>query len=756
MPFISLRESLTRSKAKWKERFRMGSNRPASTTDGASDPPSDAQPGSVTQHEPTEVIPTISASTQVGDHLSEPTITPNQPGENKPGAAWSITKFLLRTLESSTEAFGPLKSTIGGLTRCIDIYESASKGCKEYDELRAKLEGLLADLAKYTVPPMDLVMTNSVKRLCTDIEAELKNVEEIHAHKTGRRLVDAMDSSEEIMECYRRIHDHLERLTLNATMDILKTINKHTTETQLAGMSPAKSAIYNSAESDDLRRGGCAPGTRKDQIKLLLEWARNPDTGRTCWMNGMAGTGKTTIAYSVCEELDKAYELGASFFCSRIIPECRQIKYIVPSIAYQLARFSFPFRCALVKILESDPDAHARALKVQYQKLIVDPLVEVQGSLPTDLIVVIDALDECESEDSVGRMLDLLLSPTSALPIRYLLSSRPEPEISKRMANRAGTQGNGLLVLHDLDLDFVNADIATYVRHALKRVPVTEAQCEGLIERCGVLFIYASTTCRYIKQGYDMQTLNEAVSAILDSTSAPMGHGDETAIDTLYSTIITAAFDKSRISEANRTRMQNVLETVICAQEPMTTNAIAGILSLENAKQVDALLRPLRSVLNVAESTGLVTTLHASFPDFMFSSRRSGTFYCTQAKRHLSLSESCLRMIDTVEPKFNICGLPSSYLFDSEVDDLDERVRRSISSGLVYACRYWSAHLHLGEYHDGLVDIIHKFFATRLLIWMEILNLTKNMHLGTSIIREAENWCQVSQKYYTIPPIKLT
>ncbi|KAH7334540.1 hypothetical protein B0J17DRAFT_527672, partial [Rhizoctonia solani] len=118
----------------------------------------------------------------------------------------------------------------------------------------------------------------------------------------------------------------------------------------------------------------CTPGTREPEINLPLEWAHDPEAGRTCWINGMAGTGKTTIAYSVCSRLDETFELGASFFCSRVIPECRQIKHIIPSIAYQLARFSFPFRCALDKILESDPDVHARALKIQYQKLISEPL----------------------------------------------------------------------------------------------------------------------------------------------------------------------------------------------------------------------------------------------------------------------------------------------------------------------------------------------------------------------------------------------
>ncbi|KAG8749219.1 hypothetical protein FRC11_011521, partial [Ceratobasidium sp. 423] len=648
------------------------------TSRDASPGPSNAPNLTITPHSgsvtpiPANSTSNLSTPPNVSNQPSSPTPAANSPPE-KESIAWSGVKTLLQVLESSADAFGPLKSAVGGLNKCIDIFERASKARDDYAELREKLDGLAQDLANHMDPSMGLVMTNSVKRLCSGIEAEIKKVEEKQDQNKVQQLLTATGASDEILECYRRIHGHLERLTLNANMSILKEINEMKMEARLARMSPTVSAAYNSSASNDIQRGGCTTGTREKQIDMLLEWARNPNAGKTFWMNGMAGTGKTTIAYSVCAKLDESFELGASFFCSRTIPECRQVKNIIPSIAYQLARFSLPFRCALDKILESNPDAHTQKLELQYQKLLVQPLSEVQRSLPVDFTVVIDALDECENENSLSDILELLLSSNFTIPIRFLVSSRPEPEIYKQMMNRVDEQGNMRLVLHDLDAEAVKSDIEVYMTRELEGIPLTETQRSRLMERCGVLFIYASTTCRYVKQGYEMETLDEAVNTVIGSTTTPIGHKDEHTIDALYSTILVAAFSNSRMSEANRTRMNDVLETAICAQEPMTTEAIAGILGLGSAKRVDALLKPLRSVLNVGESTGLVTTLHASFPDFMFSPDRSKTFYCTQAKRHLSLSGSCLRMIDTVEPKFNICGLPSSHLLDSEIDDLDER-----------------------------------------------------------------------------------
>ncbi|KAG8689748.1 hypothetical protein FRC11_000828, partial [Ceratobasidium sp. 423] len=730
------------SKEKRKKQLDLGTSDPDSipSTHNTSTIPNpkrarlDAAPPSASM-----TISGASVSTQADGHPRDSaTTTGNRARKGKIG---SKIKSLLGTLELSAEVFGPLKSAISGLNRCVDIYERSSTGRNGYEELREKLEGLLDDLTEHMAIPMGLVMTNSVKRLCAGIEAEIKNVEEKHARNTGRRLVDAMGESDEILECYRRIHGHLERITLNANMSILNAVNEQITETRLAKMCSAMSAVYNSAESDDVRRGGCAPGTRELQIDFLLEWARNPGAGKTCWMNGMAGTGKTTIAYSVCGKLDETYELGASFFCSRIIPECRQVKHIIPSIAYQLARFSFPFRCALDKILESDPDAHTRALKVQYRELIVEPLLQVQGSLPTEFVVVIDALDECENQNSLSQVLDLLLSPVFALPLRFLVSSRPEPEISRRMTRRVEGQDGANLVLHNLDADAVKSDIERYMKHELEHIPLTDAQWSGLLDRCGVLFIYASTTCLYIEQAYNMETLDEAVSAIVNSTSIPPEHGDQNGIDKLYLMILIAAFNKPGMSQPNKTRMKHVLEVVICAMEPMTLHTIACLLGLGSAEQVKALLQPLRSVVNVTEVTGLVTTLHASFPDFMFSPNRARTFHCIEERRHSALAEACLRLIDAAEPKFNICGLPSSYLFDDEVENLDKQISQAISSGLVYACQFWAGHLCLGEFQDQLLDMVRHFFSERLLLWMEILNLKQGLHFGTIIIQDAKEWC---------------
>ncbi|KAJ7612228.1 hypothetical protein FB45DRAFT_693251, partial [Roridomyces roridus] len=63
----------------------------------------------------------------------------------------------------------------------------------------------------------------------------------------------------------------------------------------------------------------CTPETRKELLDKLEKWAvdKSPNTSPIFWLSGMAGTGKSTVAYTLCKWLQGHKQFGASFFCSR-------------------------------------------------------------------------------------------------------------------------------------------------------------------------------------------------------------------------------------------------------------------------------------------------------------------------------------------------------------------------------------------------------------------------------------------------------
>src|SRR5882762_9027111 len=84
-------------------------------------------------------------------------------------------------------------------------------------------------------------------------------------------------------------------------------------------------------------RRGCLRGTRKDVLWEIERWLTGEQEQHVFWLNGLAGTGKSTIAQTVAETAFADGKLGASFFCSRDFADRCNLHAIFPTLAFQLA-----------------------------------------------------------------------------------------------------------------------------------------------------------------------------------------------------------------------------------------------------------------------------------------------------------------------------------------------------------------------------------------------------------------------------------
>src|SRR5882757_7167198 len=94
----------------------------------------------------------------------------------------------------------------------------------------------------------------------------------------------------------------------------------------------AKGAKYTSEE-----RHKCLRGTRVGVLIDIENWVYDRHMRMVYWLNGLAGTGKTTITQSFAERMYAAGLLGASFFCSRDFNDRQNLRLIFPTLAFQLA-----------------------------------------------------------------------------------------------------------------------------------------------------------------------------------------------------------------------------------------------------------------------------------------------------------------------------------------------------------------------------------------------------------------------------------
>jgi len=120
-------------------------------------------------------------------------------------------------------------------------------------------------------------------------------------------------------------------------------------------------------------RQGCLKGTRKGVLWEIESWSTSQQEQHVFWLNGLAGTGKSTIAQTFAERMFADGRLGASFFCSRDFEDRSNLQVIFPTLAFQLA-LQYPlFRQKLLQVLKTCPDARKESLCSQMERLIVHP-----------------------------------------------------------------------------------------------------------------------------------------------------------------------------------------------------------------------------------------------------------------------------------------------------------------------------------------------------------------------------------------------
>ncbi|KAF3065674.1 hypothetical protein CFAM422_009546 [Trichoderma lentiforme] len=490
----------------------------------------------------------------------------------------------------------------------------------------------------------------------------------------------------------------------------------------------------------------CLENTRVQVLGQIRSWIDNNGDKRIYWLRGMAGTGKTTISMTIAREYYRKGRLGASFFFSRSSGDLSSTRKFVATIANELAESSPAYREHLQNALDSSPTITSRSLYDQWEKLILDPLRST--SLEDDvqpMVIVIDALDECDSEYDQGVLIQCLaeLSALEKIPFRIFITSRPENTIHLGF-DRITYNSHREFTLHDIEESIVAADLRLYYRHELNDMDIdqsliTEETIDILARKSDKLFIHAATVCRFIRQGEIYATTRlESLLASHDSQLEP-----ERELDSIYTAILKNAFAKFatlRPGEMENLQLsyQKVVGSIVMLYDRMSTTDFATMVG-EPVENVTRLLKYLGSVLDVPqEASGQIYVLHASFRDFLSDPQRSTGlhFSIDHRKIHANLLQRCVDIMAN-ELRKNICRLrePGKRTNDISASDVDSHV----SQTLQYACKYWIYHLQKSNVNPREHFGILEFFQTRFLFWIEVLAIIGRLSDAIDMIRLLES-----------------
>ncbi|KAG8792084.1 hypothetical protein FRC12_007274 [Ceratobasidium sp. 428] len=708
----------------------------------------------------------ISFNPKVVIRAPQPTQSPGSAtsGDQVKDTTSAVLKSSLNALGKCVGVVPTFKSVVDILADCVDNIPAAAKSRKDYKALAADITSTIDSLQVHLEQANSTHMFKSIENVTMALTEVVDHIKEKQARTTARTYVEAEQDVDDLMSRYRRVDALLRQLHSNSILSIWMITNKNfilaneiIADNRLKGLNPAMRASYDSGAALQLGRGCCTPNTRLAVLDGLQKWASDPNGAKIYWMNGMAGTGKTTIAYSFCDRLKASHQLVASFFCSRSLPDCRDEARILPTIAYQLARTVRPFQDALCRILGEDPDAGARNATTQFEQLLRDPLLQSKDEIPVGLLViVIDALDECSSPAATLSILNVLLRCANDLPVKFFVTCRPEHRMLDQVELHEGVS-RSLYHLHDIEQSLVQADIETYIQVKLGPLHLPEDSIKLLVVRCGNLFIYAATAARYIQAQSELDDY-DSLQVILQANSSMSGEAHE-SLDALYTAILSGALESKGLRQGYKEKIKLVLDTVVCAREPLAIQDLARLLQLTSSKQVERAIEPLRSVLHVDERSGVVSTLHASFPNYMLTPSRSGRFCCDEVKQNQVLAQRCFETMNDLL-QFNICNLESSFVLDRQLPDLADRIERSIPPHLFYACQYWSDHLIRAGDSSTLLSGVQTFLSEHALFWIEVMNLKNATSRGIVMLADTYRWmkdgempddscmaCQNTQKF---------
>ena len=509
-------------------------------------------------------------------------------------------------------------------------------------------------------------------------------------------------------------------------------------------------------------RKGCMKGTRKEVLLQLENWSKDKKDKQVFWLNGLAGTGKSTIAQTFAEMSFADGDLGASFFCSRDFEDRSNLQSIFPTLAFQLAHQYPDFRQELLLVLRSNPNVGQESLCSQMEKIIVAPFQQTK----TPILLIIDALDECQDQEPASALLSVLSRYVNKIPlVKFFITGRPEPRIRTGFHLKSLQPHTEVLRLHEVKPELVDSDINLFLKTQLTAIIENRSNCsltedwpspgdiEIVCKKAAGFFIFASTVVKFVASQHHPP--NERLALII-SLPQDTSHEGRSGVDLLYTQVLSQAFQNP--DQECYSHFRSVVGAVVLVSNPLSINILSQLLGYcGTPSRIYSTLRVLHSLLHIPDSReDPVRIFHKSFPDFLMDPERctDHKFFIDPSVHHREIVLSCLTLMEE-RLKKNICEL-DDYALLSEVDDLPARKRAYIGDALGYACHYWTNHLMgVASSSFGVEEIhqaINEFFPTCLLFWIEALSIMGSLDIGIHALNSIQQWYELVsyvQKIFT-------
>ncbi|KAF4240075.1 hypothetical protein CNMCM8980_005445 [Aspergillus fumigatiaffinis] len=393
----------------------------------------------------------------------------------------------------------------------------------------------------------------------------------------------------------------------------------------------------------DRARGTCEWIIQTDELQKWLGLQPSPSAqsaSNVLWLYGNPGTGKSTMAITMVEELPKlpcfinGAKFLAYFFCDSSSKDLTTATSILRNLIYQFITQQPQLTRFLLPACE----------KEQENLQSFDSFWSILMNIGSDTVTgakycIIDALDECDNAwrtllDRIKRQFKSHTSRDTQPKINILIISRKYPEIERRL--REFDSKN--LALYPSMAD----DLDTFIKEKVEelasdmRYPRETAKEVSRIlhEKAEKTFLWAGIACGAL---IDVPSKD----AVKKLSSLPQG------LEELYKKLLDAALEFAQ-KEDNLEEITRIVDLVAISRRPLTVLELAEACQLcpdredDTRKQhTEEHIETCRLMVVIQNDT--VQLLHKSVRDFLLGP--SSGLPINESRAHASMANRCINFL---------------------------------------------------------------------------------------------------------------
>lgn len=520
-------------------------------------------------------------------------------------------------------------------------------------------------------------------------------------------------------------------------------------------------------EMDSLqkRKDSLMPGSYEwiisdDRYRKFLDW--NETNGcQVLWIKGEAGIGKTMLVIGLIRQLNEHFDLPCVcyFFCQGTDNKLNTATAVLKGLMWMLLRQEK----SLVKYLEQEVRRKGDGFFFDSQafptleRIFIDM---IQDETLTRVVLLVDALDECQTSDQGGGLEDLLVTIRKTVQlskkVKWIVSGRPISTLNDNLTelDRPSRENTRSLIqmksyeilevnqkstakalkvyidqkISDLGAKYRKTPDANAPRSRVKKLTEQRNALDGVAdkirEKTDGTFLWAALLFREIS---DLEPTE--MKARIVRMPGELGK--------IYDRIV----ERIRYGKHSKSYAR-VFVVVFNARRPL---AVSELLMLSGVDEP-------HDEINYFENSGFLTIrdrvvyfIHQSAKDYFETSSnlaKQELFPQGFGPGHVQIVEESLNAMPEDLPNARAdckdLGRQISLIDRSELDSLEI---------IQYSCVYWIDHL-CRAFEDNNFDClegkVEKFFQTNLLRWLEAVSLMKNLPFALRSIGELKELLQVS------------